>query len=300
MVEVLDDVLILRDARRLGYRVRGDRATGTPILHFHGQPGSRFEADVYPDAVLTAAGVQVIAYDRPGMGRSDLVPARDMTEDLPDTVALLDHLGVGRVGVVGVSAGGPWAFAFAATYPDRVTHLVPVSASGPYDEAAEPFMHEDDIEEMRDIRKLGADAMLPGYEAVRARMLGDFDAEVSRWFGDFPHAEAQWATRGAGRDVFRVDMVAAFAVSGRGYLRESEVRALPWSFDPGSIRCPVRAFHGDRDSFERLDNLQRVLGWVPDGSVTVFPGGDHLSALLHPDWLVAAAIGADVDAPSMT
>lgn len=225
------------------------------------------------------------------MGHSDDRPAGDMVEDLPDAIALLDHLGLGQVGVIGVSAGGPWAFAFAATYPDRVLRLVPTSASGPYDEASEPYMHEEDIEEMHDLRTRGAEAMLPGYEAARARMLEDIDAELARWFGDFPAPESEWVTNGAGRAVLRADMAAALGIGARGWLREGEVRALPWSFDPSAIRCPVRAFHGDRDSLERLDNLERILARIPDASVTVYPGGDHVAPLLYPERLLAAATG---------
>jgi len=287
---LLDSVLILADGRRLGYRVRGD-LSAMPILLFHGQPGSRLETDIYADAVLDAAGARVISYDRPGMGHSDDHPARDMVDDLPDAIALLDHLGIERVGVIGVSAGGPWAFAFAASYPDRVVRLVPVSASGPYDAAAEPYMHDVDIEEMRDVRTRGADAMLEGYEAARARMLEDIDAEMARWLVDFPVPEIEWATQGPGKAILHAEMAAALGAGARGWLRETEVRALPWSFDPSTISCPVRAFHGDRDSSERLDNLERILARIPDASVTVYPGGDHFSPHLHPERLLAAATG---------
>lgn len=290
MSAVIDDVLILSDGRRLGYRVRGDQSA-IPILHFHGQPGSRFEADIYPADVLGSAGAKVVSYDRPGMGRSDLIKARDMVEDLPDAIALLDHLGIDKVGVIGVSAGGPWAFAFAATYPDRVIGLVPTCASGPYDEDSERWMHDEDIDEMRDVRTRGADAMLADYQGARARMLQDIDAEMARWFEDFPAPERTWATSGPGRTFFHADMEAALAAGARGWLRETEVRALPWSFDPSAIRCPVRAFHGERDSLERLDNLQRILDRIPDASVTVYPGGDHIAPLMHPERLLAAATG---------
>jgi pimeloyl-ACP methyl ester carboxylesterase len=97
---------------------------------------------------------------------------------------------------------------------------------------------------------------------------------------------------GPGRAVFHADMQAALATGARGWLRETEVRALPWSFDPSAIPCPVRAFHGDRDSLERLDNLQRILDRIPDASVTVYEGGDHVAPLMHPERLLAAASGA--------
>ena len=290
MSDLLDDVLILSDGRRLGYRVRGDRSA-TPVLYFHGQPGSRMEVDLFSDAILDAAGVQVMSYDRPGMGHSDDHPARDMLGDLPDAIALLDHLGIERVGVIGHSAGGPWAFAVAAAYPDRVVCLVLSSASGQYEEGAETYMHDADIEEMHDIRTLGGEAMLAGYEAIRARTLQDIDAEMARWFADFPEPERRWATEGPGKAVLHAEMAAALSTGARGWLRESEVRSLSWSFDPSTIRCPVRAFHGDRDSFERLGNLERVLARIRDASVTVYPGGDHFSPLLQPGRLLAAATG---------
>ena len=291
MSSLLDDILILSDGRRLGYRVRGDRSA-TPVLHFHGQPGGRLEADLYSDTILDAADAQVVTYDRPGMGNSDDHPARDMVDDLPDAIELLDHLGIERVGVVGLSAGGPWAFAFAATFPHRVVRLVLTSASGPYDESDEAYMHESDIEEMHDIRTRGGEAMLAGYEEARARILEDIDASMARWLADFPEPEREWATEGPGKAILHAEMAAALSAGARGWLRDSEVRSLPWSFDPSAIRCPVRAFHGDRDSFERLDNLERVLARIPDASVTVIPGGDHFSPQLHPERLLAAATGA--------
>jgi pimeloyl-ACP methyl ester carboxylesterase len=294
-MQVLDDVLLLGDGRRLRYRVRGVR-DGVPVLYFHGQPGSRLEANYFDDATLAAAGATIIAFDRPGMGGSDLVPARDMVDDLPDAVALLDHLGIDRVGVIGVSAGGPWAFAFAASVADRVTRLVPISASGPYDDEA--FMHDEDIEEQRELRDRGAAAMLPDYEAARARILADVPAEMARWFGDFPGDEGRWATQGPGRAMLADDMLEALRQGARGWLRETEVRARPWSFDPATIGCPVRAFHGDRDSLERLANVERILAVIPDARLTVLEGGDHLAPLLHPAWLLAAALGDDGATPT--
>jgi len=144
---------------------------------------------------------------------------------------------------------------------------------------------------MHDIRTRDAEALLEAYEARRARMLEDIDAEMAGWFVDFPAAETEWATVGPGKAIFHADIAAAVGTGARGWLRESEVRALSWSFDPSTIRCPVRAFHGDRDSLERLDNLERILARIPDASVTVYSGGDHLSPLLHPEQLLAAATG---------
>ena len=64
---------------------------------------------------------------------------------------------------------------------------------------------------------------------------------------------------------------------------------MPWSFDLGLVRTPVRAFHGRDDAWERLANIERVLGAVHDPSLHVYEGGDHLSPLLDQVRVLSAA-----------
>lgn len=64
VVVVEDGTLRLGDGRRLGYAQYG-RPDGQPVFYFHGHPGSRLEARL-ADQAAAAAGVRVIAVDRPG------------------------------------------------------------------------------------------------------------------------------------------------------------------------------------------------------------------------------------------
>jgi len=66
------------------------------------------------------------------------------------------------------------------------------------------------------------------------------------------------------------------------------LRSQPWDFDVASIAGPVHAFHGDRDSLERIENIQRILARIDDATLTVLAGGDHLAPLLDPDAILAA------------
>lgn len=77
----------------------------------------------------------------------------------------------------------------------------------------------------------------------------------------------------------------------RGWLRESLVRIRPWSFDLGSIHAPVRAFHGELDTYEPLANAQRVVDQLPDARLRVYPGVNHLGPVMHPDDLLGACAG---------
>jgi pimeloyl-ACP methyl ester carboxylesterase len=74
---------------------------------------------------LTAAGYRVVAPDQIGWGKSSK-PDIHYSFQLfaANTAALLDHLGVGKVSVLGHSTGGMTAARFTLMHPDRVTHLV--------------------------------------------------------------------------------------------------------------------------------------------------------------------------------
>jgi 3-oxoadipate enol-lactonase len=71
------------------------------------------------------SGLRVIRYDKRGHGLSEATPGpyamKTLAEDL---AALLDHLGVTRAAVVGLSVGGMIAQGLAALRPDLVSALV--------------------------------------------------------------------------------------------------------------------------------------------------------------------------------
>jgi 3-oxoadipate enol-lactonase len=71
------------------------------------------------------SGLRVIRYDKRGHGLSQATPGpyamKTLAEDL---AALLDHLGVRRTAVVGLSVGGMIAQGLAALRPDLVSALV--------------------------------------------------------------------------------------------------------------------------------------------------------------------------------
>jgi pimeloyl-ACP methyl ester carboxylesterase len=116
--------------RRLAYAVWGDPA-GFPIVVLHGTPGCRLNR--YPDEnALAAAGIRVITYDRPGYGRSDRDPGRQVVNCVADVTAIADAAGVDRFAISGASGGGPHTLAVAAGLPDRVTRARCVVGVAPY------------------------------------------------------------------------------------------------------------------------------------------------------------------------
>ena len=78
------------------------------------------------DAAVLGSRFTTIRYDARSFGQSsDAAGDYSQHEDL---AALLDHLGIGRVAIVGLSMGGAIALDFAAGHPERVSALVLAAA----------------------------------------------------------------------------------------------------------------------------------------------------------------------------
>ncbi len=70
---------------------------------------------------------RLILFDKRGTGMSDPVPLTQLPtleERMDDVRAVMDAASSERAALFGVSEGGPMAFLFAATYPERTTALV--------------------------------------------------------------------------------------------------------------------------------------------------------------------------------
>lgn len=108
----------------LYYDVRG---SGPPVvlLHAGGMDLTMWD----PQIGTLARTFRIIRYDARGHGRS--TAPRGPSSTVEDLRLLLDHLGVERAHLVGISMGAGVALNFSTTHPERVRTLVLVSTSGP-------------------------------------------------------------------------------------------------------------------------------------------------------------------------
>ena len=132
-----------------------EQGAGEPLLWLHGGMGHgpdwQFIFGTGP------AGYRLIAPDLRGHGRSTGAGATySFEQSAADMFALLDHLGVSRAKIVGLSGGGITALHMATAAPDRVPAMVVVSAPRTFPPQA------------RAIQRVFSEALLG--EAERARM----------------------------------------------------------------------------------------------------------------------------------
>jgi non-heme chloroperoxidase len=110
-----------------------DHGAGAPVVLIHGWPlsGRSWEAQV---PALVEAGYRVVAYDRRGFGASSQPwGGYDYDTFAADLQALLEHLDLRDVTLVGFSMGGGEVVRHIATYgTERVARAVLAAAVPPY------------------------------------------------------------------------------------------------------------------------------------------------------------------------
>lgn len=110
----------IRDDLSLAYTDTGE---GPALMLITGLGG--LKEGWFRQVPALSEGFRVITFDNRGMGGSSVVDAPCTMEDMAeDAVLLLDHLGIERAHVWGVSMGGKIAQVLARDHSQRVDHLV--------------------------------------------------------------------------------------------------------------------------------------------------------------------------------
>jgi pimeloyl-ACP methyl ester carboxylesterase len=125
-------MIITARGMQLHYELHGE---GEPLLWLHG--GLGHGADWRYIFTEPPAGRQLIAPDLRGHGRSTgAEKTYSFRQSALDVFALLDHLQIDRIQVIGLSGGGITALHMATTRPERVTAMVVISAPAAFPEQA--------------------------------------------------------------------------------------------------------------------------------------------------------------------
>jgi pimeloyl-ACP methyl ester carboxylesterase len=200
---------------------------------------------------------RVVTWDQRGHGEADDAPEPydywDLAEDL---AALLDHLGVERAVVGGMSQGGFISLRFALLHPDRVAGLVLIDSQAGLE--LEEKRGEYDI--MRSVWDEDGPSELMG-GMVAAIILGRYDgspAWVARWLARYP--------------------------KGLGHIYSTLMDRDDITDRLGEIAAPALVLHGDEDVAIPMERAEVMAAGLPGAKgVTVVPRGSHASNLTNPE-----------------
>ena len=267
----------LPDGRTLAYAEWGDPA-GRPIVTCHGTPGCRLNRHPNQDLVRST-GARVIAFDRPGYGRSTRNAGRRVVDVVPDVVALVDHLGLDEFAVVGGSGGGPHALAVAASLPDRVTRVGCIVGVASYEALGDEWFTGMDPMNVKEFgwalegeQRLQQELSREDTE-MRERVARD-PATVLGAF-DLPPSDREVLARADVATVIRESTAEQSANGVWGWVDDDLAFTRSWGFDLATLARPAAVWWGVADVLVPAQHGEWLAATVPTAVPRVREGRGH-------------------------
>jgi 3-oxoadipate enol-lactonase len=233
----------------ISYRDTGGDGPAVVLSHGFLMDQSMFDAQVQ----AMTPEYRVITWDERGHGGTPASGAFSYWDSAADVLALLDHLGVQRAVLGGMSQGGFLSLRAALVAPDRVRGLILIDTqSGTEDPAMAPA-----YEELHETWITHGPA--PVQEVVSSIILGP--GQWDDWYAKWAAADKAQFT-----DAFRCLMD-----------RDDITSRL------GEISCPALIVHGTADAaipMTAAEELRDGLGG--QARLAVIDGGTHASNVTHP------------------
>lgn len=242
------------NGQHLFYADTGEGDTAVVFSHGFLMDHSMFD----PQVEALRDRFRCIAWDERGHGATEF-DGEPFTywDSASDLLGLLDHLGIERAVVAGMSQGGFLSLRAALTAPERVIGLVLMDTQA----------GTEDPERLEGYNQLVDAWVAPGgppqqvLDVVTGIIIGPDFAGTPEW-------QARWRTVGPDRM--------------RRIYETLTTRDDIWS-RLREIEAPALVIHGDQDASIELDIGRRLADELPNGELVVIPGGGHAANLTHPD-----------------
>jgi 3-oxoadipate enol-lactonase len=244
------------EGRKVYYEAKGE---GRVILLIH---GFSLDRQMWDDQfVAFARQFRVIRYDMSGYGRSTIPDSAISSSD--EIAALLRHLGVEKVAVVGMSLGGSVAARFAVDYPDMVEALITVSST------LEGYRYRDQLRNrLNNYIQVAKDSGVNAAKELWAK-------------GPFMTPVANIQIVGARIQRILADWSGAQFTNPRIWQPKSTPPPLIRRL--GSIRVPALAIVGEWDEPDVLAIADTLATRIAGAQKMVIPESGHLFNLERPD-----------------
>ncbi|MEO8554617.1 MAG: alpha/beta hydrolase [Kofleriaceae bacterium] len=238
-----------------------DRGSGKPVLLIHGWPlaGGSWERQ---SAVLLAAGLRVITYDRRGFGRSSAPEAGYDYDTLAgDTAKIISTLGLNDVTLVGFSMGGGEVARYMGKYDGKgVAKCAFISSIAPA------------------LRKDGnnPDGVDPAvFEGIKRGIEGDRYAFLTEFFQNFYNKKLLGGTH-ISAEALQASWNVAAGSSYGAMLKCVDAWLEDFRGDLANVKVPTLVVHGDSDQIVPAEHSgKRMPQFVPQAQVHILKDAPH-------------------------
>ena len=246
-----------------------DHGSGRPVVLIHGYPlnGNSWERQ---ERELLANGYRVISYDRRGFGRSSQpTGGYDYDTFASDLSALLEHLDLQAVALVGFSMGTGEVARYLSTYGSgRVRKAALLGAIPPF------LLKTTD-------NPAGVDAEV--FEGIKAAIVKDRYAYLEDLFNDFYNVDVFGGSRISDR-AWQASFVVAAGASPHATYACVDSWLTDFRGDLEKVDVPTLVVHGTEDRILPISATAERLPALIDGVRLVrVEGGPHNIAWTHPE-----------------
>jgi pimeloyl-ACP methyl ester carboxylesterase len=191
---------------------------------------------------------RVVTFDKRGQGLSDRMSgAPSLEQRMDDVRAIMDEIGSQRAVLLGFSEGCPMSALFAATYPDRVSHLVLIGGFARAADRSAPDVWETMVAQL--VKNWGTGALL---KAALGSQTADPDSAAQ-----FAKFERLSSSPGAFKTIMLLN-------------RQIDVTAiLP------TVRVPTLVLHRRTDAQMPVQFGRDLAAQIPGARYIEYPDGAH-------------------------
>ncbi|MFC9558646.1 alpha/beta fold hydrolase [Agromyces sp. NPDC056965] len=255
---------------------------GAPVLAAHGSPGSRYQLLPLQEAA-SAAGIRIVAPDRPGFGGTSPTTASGFHTWDHDALELLDSLGLSRVALLGFSGGAGYALALASVAPERISRLVLACGmipGAPRSALAGRIPIVSVLYGLSRWQPALATAMLEG----RGPFANTREVNLSAW----PEADRAVMARPETKQLMAPDSDEGMRQGARAGIDDLGRYHRPLPEGLGSIPHQVTLVHGTADGNVPIGVARWAALHLPNASLHEVPGAGHYFAVTAPELITGA------------
>ncbi|WP_197377326.1 alpha/beta fold hydrolase [Mycolicibacterium baixiangningiae] len=275
----LEGKIAVTEDRRIGFAEFGD-PQGRAVFWLHGTPGARRQIPAEARTFAEEQQIRLIGIDRPGIGSSTPHQYANVLAFADDLRVIADTLGIGRMAVVGLSGGGPYALACAAAMPERVVGAGVLGGVAPttgpdaiagglmkLGSQVAPFLEVAGLP-----MRLAAGTLIRLVRPVASPAL-EIYARLS------PEADRRVLARPEFKAMFLDDLLNGSRRQLAAPFADVVVFARDWGFRLEEVKVTVRWWHGDCDHIIPFAHGRHCVARLPDAHLYHLPGESHLGGL---------------------
>ena len=207
----------------------------------------------------------LVRFDQRGSGLSERnVPEQSFDTWVSDLGTVVDHIGLDRFALLGISQGGAIAAAYTVRNPGRVTRMVLYGAYGRGQAKRGDRLEE--MEALQTLTRTGWGRDDPAYRQLfTSRFMPGASLEQMRWFNDLQRVST------SGENAANVMAVIA------------QIDLFPIL---GDINVPTLVLHVRGDAQVPSEQGRQLAALIPGSRFVLLEGANHLILASEPGWEV--------------